>query len=72
MTSFARALGSSWQASAFPNKPFGGGPDRTRLLIGLERLADNAAPSGVKHDTWPTLTPRFDPRAERRYPCAPR
>ena len=68
---------STWailpRLSAIPDAPFGGGPHP--LTSGSpasndSRTAPRRSTSG--HYPWPTVTPRFDRRAERRHPCAPR
>ena len=72
-TSFVRAPGPSWRLSAIPDAPFGGGPQP----LTSRSPASNDSPTALRHTasshyTWPTVTPRIDPRAERRHPCAPR
>ena len=59
--------------SAIPHAPFGGGPHP----LTSRSLASNDSPPAPRHTAsshyiWPTVTPRIDPRAERRHPCAPR
>jgi hypothetical protein len=59
--------------SAIPHAPFGGGPHP----LTSSSLASNDSPPAPRHTAsshyiWPTVTPRIDPRAERRHPCAPR
>ena len=59
--------------SAIPHAPFGGGPrpftSRSPASNDCRTAPRHTASS---HYIWPTVTPRLDPRAERRHPCAPR
>ena len=57
--------------SAIPDAPFGGGPIRSRP----DSPASNDSPTAPRHAasshySWPTVTPRSDPRAELRMRCA--
>jgi hypothetical protein len=59
--------------SAIPHAPFGGGPHP----LTSRSPASNDSPTAPRHTasshyTWPTVTPRIDPRAELRHRCAPR
>ena len=59
--------------SAIPDAPFSGGPHP----LTSRSPASNDSPTAPRHTAsshyiWPTVTPRLDPRAERRHPCAPR
>ena len=59
--------------SAISDAPFGGGP----LPLTSGSPAPNNSPTAPRRTTssrysWLNLTPRTDPRAELRHPCAPR
>jgi hypothetical protein len=59
--------------SVIPDASFGGGPHP--LTSGSPASNDSLTVprrSTSGHYPWPNVTPRFDRRAERRHPCAPR